>query len=276
MAQGDLSPGNGDIACEHGLAGHQVVPAARAALLLGVITDIEQLPARIVERGKIHRVQQRVKTPLQRGFAPALQGRADGDKSRAEIAAVHGGDKARAQGAERARVVPVEKVTQAPLHALKRRQHVPEIGDGLLLWDHARRPQRRRRGQRQPDIGRGCAVRRADGRLLLEVVGREKMILRAREFPIVPPAIRQAAVQQVAVAHGEGSFSCRRQRQRRGSRGGQKPHESRRLSRGLGREGHQQYPQHDAGVHRPHMLGKGGGSAHLGKGRPLQKPFMAY
>ena len=179
MAQGDLSPGNGDIACEHGLAGHQVVPAARAALLLGVIADIEKLPARIEERGKIHRVQQRAETPLQRSFAPALQSRADCDKPRAEIAAVHSGDEARAQGTERARVIPVEKVTQAPLHALKRRQHVPEISDGLLLRDHARRPQCRRRSQPQPDIGRRRAVRRADGRLLLKVVGREKMILRA-------------------------------------------------------------------------------------------------
>ena len=107
MAQRHLTAGEGNVACEHGLACHQIIPAARPALLFRVIADIEKLPPLIEQRRKVHGVEKSSEPFFQIRLAPAPEGRAGGDESGTEIAAVHGGDKARAQGPEGAGVVPV-------------------------------------------------------------------------------------------------------------------------------------------------------------------------
>ena len=54
-------------------------------------------------------------------------------------------------------------------------------------------------------------MRRPDGRLLLEVIGREKVILRAAEIPVIAPALEKGAVQKIAVAQRQGRFPFRGQ-----------------------------------------------------------------
>ena len=110
---------------------------------------------------------------------------------------------------------------------------------------------------------------RADGRLLLEVVRRQIVVVRGGQVFIKTPALGEASVQQVTVADGKGRLPCGGKGQGRGAGRGYKPHEPRRLARRPGGKGHQQHAQHHAGEHGAHMLGKGGGGAHLGKGGPL-------
>ena len=45
---------NGDVACQHRFTRHEVVPAAAAGIIHGVIADIEQAAHPVIERCKIH------------------------------------------------------------------------------------------------------------------------------------------------------------------------------------------------------------------------------
>ena len=119
-------------------------------------------------------------------------------------------------------------------------------------------------------------MRRADGRLLLKVVGRQKMLIRSGELLIKAPGFGDTAVQQIPIPKGKRRLPRGRKSQRRGAGRGHEPHETRCLSRRLGCKGHQQYAEHHTGKHRAHMLGKRGGGTQLGESRPLQKPLMAH
>ena len=127
-----LAPGDGQIACQHGLARHQVVPAAEAAPRLRVEADIEQAAIAVVEQREIHCAAERLDAPGERRLAVFEQRLPQGGERRAEVAAVHGGEHCGRQGSERARVVPVEEMPPVARHPLQRVQHPRDAARQLL------------------------------------------------------------------------------------------------------------------------------------------------
>ena len=68
-----LAPGHRQVAGERGLAGHQIVPAARAALQNRVIADIEQLPLPVIQQAEVHGLVQGGRPPGKRCLPPGSQ-----------------------------------------------------------------------------------------------------------------------------------------------------------------------------------------------------------
>ena len=135
VAARHLAPGDGEIACEHRLAGHQVVPAARLPVPQRVIADCEQRSRLVIEEGKIHLLGKLPQPPLQ--TAPALlPGKGRGRQQRGTaVSAVHGGNERRLEHCERAAVVPVVKMSAKTRHFLRCRRDFFQEVRGLLPGD---------------------------------------------------------------------------------------------------------------------------------------------
>ena len=276
VLQRHLPPGHGQVACEHGLACHQVVPAAGAPLLFRVIGDIEEPPAAVVERGEVHLVKELVQPPGKLLLAPAPQRLTQRHEGGAEVAAVHGGDKGGQQRREAPGVVPVVEVPLAAGQALQTVHHARQQTQRRPLWEKA---QLHRRGGGQhgkADIGGGAAVGKAEGRLLLEVVRGQIAVLPAAEVPVVAKALLRGGEQIVPLRLGEGALPPGRQRQGEGRAGGEQPQKPHRAPQNRGGEQQAAQPQQDR---RPEGQQVGAETAlpllGLGGGLPLEQIFVA-
>ena len=147
--------------------------------------DAQQPPRRIVERREVHRVIQRPR-PLGE-VGPVLAQRApDREQSGGEIAAVYGGEIGRLHDLQRDRVVPVVQVPAPLRQRLHRGENAVDQCFRLALFQ-VQRPRAERRNQREGNVRRGGAVRRARRRIVLPVVGRKVMVrLRAVRSEVVP------------------------------------------------------------------------------------------
>ena len=98
-----------------------------------------------------------------------------------EIPAVDRRDVGRIERAQRARVVPVVVMSAEALHAEQRVERRLETLDGVEQADPAEVARGHRREQIEPDVRRRGPVRDDRLRILLEVVGRERVVLGADE-----------------------------------------------------------------------------------------------
>ena len=178
---------NGDIACQHRLARHQVVPPARGVVVRAVVADIEQAAPRIIERSKVHGRGKRREPVRLRVHAPFAQCADAGDEPREQIPAVNGGDERRGQRQECARVVPVVPVPHEARHLFKRRGDAGNVPRRVPACNYIHVAGRDCRRHRKADVRRRCAVRRAYGRLLLKIIRRQKVVLCRGEILQIAP-----------------------------------------------------------------------------------------
>ena len=112
---------------------------------------------------------------------PVEGGLAQGDEVPGEVAGVDGGDVRRGQRVEGPGVVPVEQVALVLLQPVDRVQRPLDPRDRLLGADPAVVGRRDADQHVEPDVRRRRAVRDDRGGLLLEVVGRQVVLLRPDE-----------------------------------------------------------------------------------------------
>ena len=178
---------NGDIACQHCLARHQVIPPTRGAVVRAVVADIEQAAPRVVERGEVHGRGERREPVRIRVHAPFAQRADAGDKPRKQVPAVNGGDECRSQRQERARVIPVVPVPHEARHFFKRHGDAGDVPRRVPARNYIHVAGRDRRRHRKADVRRRCAVRRAYGGLLLKIIRRQEIVLRRGEILQIAP-----------------------------------------------------------------------------------------
>ena len=138
MAARRLCACDAEIAREHRLARHQIVPAAGLPGAQRVITDREERALFVIEEGEIHVLGKYTKTRGKRLLPLLLRKRGGGQQRGAEIAAVHRGDKGRLQHREGACIVPVVKVSAIALHLLGRVGQPADKGRGLVRADQSK------------------------------------------------------------------------------------------------------------------------------------------
>ena len=220
VAHRHVALGARDIACQHRLARHQVVPAARTAPVLRVIADVEQSARLVVERGEIHLRHQRVQPRGKSVLAVFRHCLPRGQKPRVHIAAVHRGDIGGQEGKQRRGVVPVVKMPHAARHTLKRIEHRRRVVSAYLARDDAHVRCRRVRGERKGDIrGRG-APRKPDRRLLLKIIWGKKAVLRGEEAVKVRKAPLRRLYEIAPLVLRQLRAAPRRERQRERRRRG--------------------------------------------------------
>ena len=267
VPQRHVALGDGKVACQHGLARHQVVAAARAAALRRVIRNIKQLAHRIIKRRKIHRREQGVDATGQR-FVALLPGEGlRHAQPRPAVAAVHGGQKGRVQRLQRAGIVPVVKVAAAAGQALHAADEPREKGQRFVGGDDPDIAGRDSGRRSQPHIGGRRAVRRPLRRLVLDVVRRKKMLLLGAEFRKIAPGVRRAGRKPVPVGPAQAFGPEGGQAERGQRRRGEQPQKPRRAADHRGRSQQADKPQcggHGHGAQRRGetafvLLGLGGG-----------------
>src|SRR6185312_4231533 len=101
------------------------------------------------------------------------------------------------QRLERKRVVPVVEVAPVALEALHRRERLGGALDQLARAEVAEVVRRQVREQREPHVGRRSAVRDDSGGMLLEIVRRQPVILRADEGLEEVPGLARGCAQEV-------------------------------------------------------------------------------
>ena len=277
VLSGHVAFGDGDVACQHGLACHQIVPAAGAPLPGGVVADIEQAPPRVVQRRKVHRLQNAAELMGDVLLAQLLHGGERHQKPGVQIAAVHGGDKGRVQRQQGAGVVPVIIVAETSGHAQQRVRDAADIFHGLGGRDQFHVHGRHGGGRRKADVGGGAAVGGAYGRLLLEVVRGQVVVLPGGKLPQIAPGLQGPAFQILPVRPAQVIFPVGGQRQRRGRRRGQKPHQPRRPADDHRRKQQAQRPDQHGKPHGPAVGVQAALTAvALGGSLPLQQLFMAF
>ena len=227
---------HGEIAREPRLAREQVIEPVRELASALVPADAEEAALSVIERRELHRVVERAGArgevgPRVIGHAAAQHGEAG-----CEVAAVHGGDVLRQQRAQSARVVPVIEVA-APLgQPFAGREDVLGEAGHLRHGAEAEVRRRERRDQCEADIrGRG-AVRKAGGRLLLPVVGREIVVFRRAEGREIGPDLRRLAQQEAPVGLRQGRHVFLGPAQARHDQYRDEPGEPEGPPRGRGRE----------------------------------------
>ena len=207
MPRGHVAVRNGVEARKPRLAREQVVAALAQPALLGVEAYAEEAALFVVERGEIHAVAQFNRPRGQVAAAVFAKPRGEGRKARGEVAAVHGGDIARRKRPERPEVVPVIELAAPLLKALAGLEHA--LGE-------LRRPLRPREGQirrgeaayeGEADIRRRGPLRRADRRLLLDVVRREIPARGRAVFVKIRPHFRAFAKQELPATRAEGALA---------------------------------------------------------------------
>ena len=218
MLHGHVALGRGDVARQHGLACHQVVPAPGPAFLFRVVADVEKPAHAVVKRGEVHPGHQRVQPRGRLALAVFQHGLPRREKPRVHVAAVNGGDVRRKQRHKRRRVVPVVKMPPVPRHTLKRVQHPRRVFGALpgAYYAHVRRRGVRR--QRKADVRRRGAPRKPHRRLLLKIIRREEAVLRGEKAFKVGEAALCRADEILPLVFGKLRLPVRGQRQRKGRR----------------------------------------------------------
>ena len=203
VAHGRAAEHDRDIAQYAGFRGEQVVVGVAQAAVFDVRADAEQVALRVVERGEVHSARQRAHPAGQRGIFVHNHLRAQQQRRR-EVSAVDGGDVLRTQRRKRVDVVPVVQVAAPLFQAL-------EHAGGLR---HARA---RRIGREEAQLARGGAAhqietdvcrrrppRRADWRVDLDVVRREKVLVCADVCLEEAPDVARKAGQQCGLGFRDG------------------------------------------------------------------------
>ena len=276
VAHRHVALGARDVACQHRLARHQVVPSARAALVRRVVADVEQPSRFIIERGEVHLRHQGVQPRGKLILAVFRHGLPRGEKPGVHVAAVYRGDIGGQEGEQRRGVVPVIKMPHVARHALKRVEYGSGIVPARLAREDAHVYRRRVRREGKPDICRRRAPREPDGRLLLKIIRREKAVLRGKEAVKVPEAPLRRLYEIVSLVLRQLRAAPRRERQRERRRRGQKPHQPRALAHDRRGERQQRRAQQHGEIHRAYMPQKPRVAAHLGGGLPLQQPPVRH
>ena len=161
-----------NIAEDARLRSQQVVVRGAHAFIFHIRADAKEFALLIKEAGKVHILRQRAQAAGKRRVERAHPGGA-GQKRGGEISAVHRGDIARAQGAQRVDIVPVIELAAPLFHALKRFHRGQEPFEQLLIAEEAERTRRDAGDQIEADVGGRCAAGRADGGIDLHVVRRQ-------------------------------------------------------------------------------------------------------
>ena len=264
--------GNGDVACQHGLACHQVVPAAGASLPGGVIADIEKATPPVVQRRKVHLLQNGAQTLRKLPLPQLLHGGGGHQQPRVQIAAVHGGDESRVQRQQGAGVVPIIIVSPAAGHPQKGLRQAADIFHALFALDQLHVHGRCRRGSGQADVGGRGAVGHPHRGLLLEIVRGQVVVLLCGEIPEVAPGLPGAQTQIFPVRPAQRILPAGRQRQSRCGHRGQQPHQPRRLADDGGGQQQAQRPRQHGKPHGLHVGGERAAAAvALGGGLPFQQ-----
>ncbi len=133
---------------------------------------------------------------------PLLESTRQGHERRHEVAAVHGRDVARPQRGERRRVVPVEQMPLVPLEPLAGVEGVRGAFDQLAGRDEAEVARGEGREQTHADVGGRRAAREVLAGRLLEVVGRQPVIVGTDEHLEVVPGLAGEAAQLRAAREG--------------------------------------------------------------------------
>ena len=161
-------------------------------------------------------------------------------------------------------------------HLLQRRDDARDASHGLRPLDE-REVERGDKGeQAEPDVGGRGAVRRADGRLLLEIVRREPAVFRRAEMQIIAEAPGSGLPEPGPVGGGEGALLARREAQRPERDRRKEPEQPRRASEDHGGEERQQQPQQHALPERADVRSEiPAALLGLRGGLPLQQPPVA-
>ena len=216
--------GYGDVACQHGLACHQVVPAAGAPFFGSVIADIEETPPRVVQRRKVHLLQNGAQTLRKLPLPQLRHGGLSHQQPRVQIAAVHRGDKGRVQRQQGASVIPVIVVSPAAGHPQKGIRQTADIFHALFALDQLHVHGRHCRGGGQADVGGRSAVGHPYRGLLLEIVRGQVVVLLCGKIPEVAPGLPGAQAQVFPVRPAQRILPAGGQGQSRRGHRGQQPH----------------------------------------------------
>ena len=266
-----------EITCEHGLACHQIVPAADAAFFRRVIGDIEQPTLLVEEEAKIHCAAERFHLVGKLLFTVGQQRLTQREKRGAEVAAVHGGEHGGRERRKAARVIPVIIMTGIARQLQQGGDDAPDAAHGVFLLQNAEIDGRREGQQTKPDVGRGGAMGNADGRLLLYVVRREKMILRRTKVQIVAEILCRGLKQVRPVGGSERALLLCRQAQRPGAERREQPHKPRRVPDDKRREEQKRKAQQRRLPQGEDVRGEIAGALFsLRGGLPLQQALVAH
>ena len=212
----------------------------------------------------------------QRPIGSLATGIADDQQMTGEVPAVDGGHVAGLQRAKVARVIPVVEVAPEALEGAHGRQRRLESLDGVDGTEPAEIARGERRQQVEPDVGRRRAARNDRLRVLLEIVGRQEVIIRPDEGLEEPPGAARRRAEDSGVPRRQDScrihaqwpaHPSRHQRrhspeqdERRGDRPALWPHDGNQHPARAGQEQGATHPsiraRHVQGVSR---LGLGGG-----------------
>ena len=211
-------------------------------------------------------------------LAKSQQALAQHQQMAGKIAAVHRRDVERQQGAQGPGVVPVEEMTAMPLHGVHGAQGVGGPFDQFAGRNIAEVAGREAGQQGEPHIGGGGAVRHHRVRVLLKVVGRQPMILRADEGLEKGPGFSGRGIEEHRLRRRKPHFPApERSADPPGNPGGGQPerkHNSRRQQRG--RRDHDHGQGRDAGKNRgyPHGPIRVGQGVAFAPARPARRvPF---
>ena len=161
---------------------HEEIVVGAGGIAVPVEADRQELAAAVVEDGKIRPFQQRLhasdKLPhprLLRGVLPqALPQR---DERAEEVSAVHRRDKRLGQHPQVVGRVPVIEISPVSLKLFDRRERMLDAGVETRGVDQVQVSRREHREQHHADVGRRGAPRNGLHRRILDVVGRQVVVL---------------------------------------------------------------------------------------------------
>ena len=168
-------------------------------LRLAAIAQTRALGAGHVERvGDAAEASRRVERPV----PPVLARIGERDQVPGEIAAVDRGNVPRLQGTKVSRIVPVEQVTAQALHAAHGCERRLQAIDRLARSDPAELTRASDREQIEPDIGRRGSVRDRGRGIVLEIVGRKRIVGGGDESFEEAPGAARGPSQRLSVRVG--------------------------------------------------------------------------
>ena len=177
--------GDGQETGQHGLTGHQVVPATPAPFFHRIVADIKQVACLVKEQRKAHGPQQLIDAFGLLDLAPGRQRLPQSEERGIEVPAVHSGEIGRRQGLETLGVVPVEEVPPMPGELLQRVQTVGDQRRCLRFLQQLHLHTAGQGQQGQTDVGGGGPMGEAHRRLLLKVVRGQVVIPDRHGVPVV-------------------------------------------------------------------------------------------
>ena len=253
--------------------GQQIVVRRAQAIVLHIRADPEQLAFPVEKAGEVHAFGQGAQTAGERRVERAHPGGA-GQKRGGEVSAVHRGDVARAQRAQRVDVVPVVEMAMPRFHALERLHRGGEALAQFGIADETEGARREAGGQVEADVGGRCAAGRAHGGIDLHIVRRQKILprrdVRLEEAPCLARQPRERA--ELPRVQGAAAVGGRILQVAQQPRGEQKQGDERQ--RGQQPRGGKQPRYAEDGSHaagRAHARAAGGG---VGGGHPVEHVFF--